>query len=77
MKILYKPLQAPGRKELDGKFFESFNWDSFNFGDVVWLEDNDETDAPAARYWGITSDQAVNLEGISYREADMIEAMKA
>lgn len=67
MKIIYREAFVD-KKELSPEYFENFNWNHFLFGDVVWLEDNEETNKPAAHFLGI-HDNAVQLRGISYQIA--------
>ncbi len=67
MKIIYREAFVD-KKELNSDYFADFNWNIFLPGEVVWLEDNEETNKPAARFLGI-KDGAVQLRGISYQIA--------
>ena len=67
MKILYYEAYN-GIKELSAEWFNGFNWQNFEYGEIVWLEDNDETNRPAARFLRI-EDDAVKLMGVSYEVA--------
>jgi hypothetical protein len=66
--IFYSDTATP-QKELSPEWFADFNWQNFEHGEIVWLEDNDETSQPAARFLGMNNNQ-VRLRGVSYAIAN-------
>lgn len=37
-------------KDITGEYFSDHNWHAFNYGEIVWLEDCNETPANKARF---------------------------
>ena len=64
MTIFYSDAATP-QKELNPEWFDDFNWQNFEYGEIVWLEDNEETSQPAARFFFFICNQ-VRLRGVSY-----------
>jgi hypothetical protein len=65
--IFYSDTANP-QKELSAEWFADFNWQNFQHGEIVWLEDNDETAQPAARFLG-QGNGNVFLSGVDYATA--------
>ena len=72
--IFYSDSATP-QKELNAEWFEDFNWENFQCGEIVWLEDNEETSKPAARFLGMNGDQ-IRLRGVSYDVAYRSEGIQ-
>jgi hypothetical protein len=72
--IFYSDTTTP-QKELNAEWFADFNWQNFEYGEIVWMEDNEETSKPAARFLGIENNQ-IRLRGVSYDVAYRAENIR-
>ena len=52
------------REQVNQEFFVNFNWNNFQHGDIVWLEDCDDTEFQAA-YFSEVKDETVTLFGLT------------
>lgn len=71
MKTIFYSDSATPQKELSAEWFAGFNWENLEHGEIVWLEDNEETSKPAARFIEL-KDNKVWLYGVTYKIANQL-----